>query len=63
MKNILNILASISLITTGTINVIACGSGTKINAYDQNLVNDIIHKLDKKTFSFDENKNGIKQFC
>ena len=62
MKKILNIFASISLITAGVSSVVACGSGTKTNANDQNIVNDIIHRLDKKTFNVDEKTDGIKTF-
>ena len=62
MKKILNIFAIISLITTWSSSVMACGSGTKINANDQNIVNDIIHRLDKQTFNVDENTDGIKIF-
>ena len=62
MKKILNIFAIISLITTWSSSVMACGSGTKTNANDQNIVNDIIHRLDKKTFNVDEKTDGIKTF-
>ena len=59
MKKILNIFASISLITTGASSVVACGGS--INN-DQQIVDDIIHRLDKQTFNIDENRDGIKTF-
>ena len=57
MKKILNIFASISLITSGTSSVVACGSHHKINPPkptppkpdDQKIVNDIANKINNKT--------------
>ena len=62
MKKILNIFASISLVTTGVSSVVACGSGTKTNTNDEKLVSDIINHLKNKTFFFDENINGYQNF-
>ena len=59
MKKILNIFASISLITAGTSNVLACGDPTK---NDQQIVNDINSHLKNKTFGVDENINGYQNF-
>ena len=62
MKKILNIFASISLITTGTTAVVACGSSTQTNTNDQKIVNDIINKLKDKTFAVNEDNQGDLNF-
>ena len=59
MKKILNLIASISLVATGASSVIACGS--PINS-DQNLVNDVVKKLQGKTFAVNEDKKGDHNF-
>ena len=63
MKKILNIFASISLITAGASSVVACGSsGTKINTNDQELVDDVVYKLKDKSFAVNEDKQGDLNF-
>ena len=59
MKKILNLLASISLVATGASSVIACGSSSN---NDQNLVNDVVNKLQGKSFAVKEDKNGDHNF-
>ena len=59
MKKILNLLASISLVATGASNVIACGSSSNT---DQNLVNDVVNKLQGKSFAVKEDLNGDHNF-
>ena len=60
MKKILNIFASISLITTGASSVVACGGS--INN-DQKLVDDIINRLEKHgTFGLNEKQDGSQVF-
>ena len=62
MKKILNIFASISLITAGASSVVACGSSPP-SSNDQKLVNDVINRLKKhKAFGLNENQDGSKTF-
>ena len=71
MKKIFNLLASVSLVATGVSNVAACGShqqsskiiSPKIIPQDQTLVNDIIKKLEGKSFSVNEDKKGDHNFA
>ena len=62
MKKILNIFASISLISAGVVSVVGCGSITKTNTDDQKFVSDITNRLNNKMFPVDENPNGYQTF-
>ena len=77
MKKIFNILASISLMTTTASSVVACGSTQqspppkpKPNptpkpfepSIDQNLVNDITHRLQNQSYLLHEIRSGSKSF-
>ena len=62
MKKILNIFASISLITAGASTVVACGSGTKINTNDQKLVDNVVNQLKNKSFAVNEDNQGDHHF-
>ena len=72
MKKILNIFVSLSLITTGTSNVVACGSHKQTDPPtpspsppkpdDQQIVNEITRSLENQKFIVDENPNGINTF-
>lgn len=77
MKKILNIFASISLITATASSVVACGSTQqspppkpKPNptpkpfepSIDQNVVNDITHRLQNQSYLLHEIRSGSKNF-
>ena len=62
MKKILNILASISLMTTGVTAVVACGSNPPSSLNDQKLVDDVVYKIKGKTFTVNEDKQGDLNF-
>ena len=54
MKKILNILASISLITTGASNVVACGSNHNPNP-PKSEIQQLYNQLTSKTFTIQDN--------
>ena len=62
MKKILNIFASISLVTTGISSVVACGSNSTYSSNDQKLVNDVVNRIKDKFFAVNEDNQGDLNF-